>query len=605
MQGDKLVKTSNFKNRKAISTIVGTFFFVVIMVGAFTAFILMMQTNSNFLNTQLDTTQNEIQKIQGQFTIAAAYDSGIGNRLCVSVKNSGSTPLEIADLFIVNKTNNVVRQFDIDFRDAFVPASSLRQILTNQPITLTSATGPGTSYDIKVVSTSGIVQTTELKVFPTSLPDPRFNVTAFAYPVNAASGQNITLGAHVFNRMNTTLLNVQPNGDPSVDPEEAVSLGYPFVTTANITRLDPNESTTFMWEPEFVGGVGSRLDFLVRVKAQVEGCTTSSYIFNEDSTIVKIVPGVRRQILASPETFISFPNPFGDSSSTETGYFSIVVQNPTDHAFIVNQVSIQLINPNNEDLVGSVTGVTPATGWTPTGTNLIFWTNTASPVLVKANDIEEWIVSVEPTNPSSDAPVNSIIYNTYSSFGQFGKGPFTTGVSADNTAIVNTYAKTSFSGTTPLFAIKDVPSGTVGYRLNFTIDNRGNAVNAADSLVTAGAFMLINVPPGIRDLINVTDGGGDGEVLVEEDGLSVGLQIKPILEFDDGSVLIPIRISTDLAELTSRTYSVRMTMPSISVPAFYTFTIVANGTTGTGAVIGPAAEVVIQVCPTSGTDLCP
>src|SRR3990167_5477286 len=114
MQGDNLVKIFNFKSRKAISTIIGTFFFVIVMVGAFTAFILMMQTNSNFLNTQLGATQSEIEKIQGQFTIAAAYDSEIGNRLCVSVKNAGSTPLEIADLFIVNKTNNVVRQFDID-----------------------------------------------------------------------------------------------------------------------------------------------------------------------------------------------------------------------------------------------------------------------------------------------------------------------------------------------------------------------------------------------------------------------------------------------------------------------------------------------------------
>src|SRR3989338_7588980 len=337
MQGDKLVKTSNFKNRKAISTIVGTFFFVVIMVGAFTAFILMMQTNSNFLNTQLDTTQNEIQKIQGQFTIAAAYDATrTSKRLCVSVKNSGSTPLEIADLFIVNKTNNEVRQFDIDFRDAFVPVSSIRKILDNQPITLTAGTS-GRSYDIKVVSTSGVTQTTELKVFPTAGQDPRLNVTGFVYPSNAASGQNVTIGMFVFNKMNTTLLNVQPNGDPIADPVEAVSLGYPLVTRGNITRLDPNEHAVFMWEPEFIGGVGSKITFLVRAKALVEGCTTSSYIFNDSSTTgregspqIKVVPGVRRQILASPETFISFPHPFGDANLGDTGVFSIVVQNPTD-----------------------------------------------------------------------------------------------------------------------------------------------------------------------------------------------------------------------------------------------------------------------------------
>ena len=47
MQGDKLMKPCNFKNRKAISTVIGTFFFVIVMAGAFTAFILMMQTNSN------------------------------------------------------------------------------------------------------------------------------------------------------------------------------------------------------------------------------------------------------------------------------------------------------------------------------------------------------------------------------------------------------------------------------------------------------------------------------------------------------------------------------------------------------------------------------
>src|SRR3989344_1960007 len=311
------MKTFNFKSRNAVSTIIGTFFFVIIMAGAFTAFIIMMQTNSNFLNIQLGATQNEIQKIQGQFTVTSAYDSGIGNRLCISVKNSGSTPLEIADLFIENKTNNVVRQFDIDFRDAFVPASSIRQILTNQPIALTS----GITYDIKVVSTSGITQTTELKVFSSSSQDPRLNVTAFVEPVNAASGQNVTIGMHVYNRANTTLINVQPtNGRPSVDPSESV-IGFPLLTNLTISRLDPNENVLFMWDPEIIGGDGSRLTFTLSAKALVEGCTSSSFITSaQDSPILKIVPGVRRQILASPETFISFPSPFGKSSNS--GIFS-------------------------------------------------------------------------------------------------------------------------------------------------------------------------------------------------------------------------------------------------------------------------------------------
>jgi len=576
----------------AISTIIGSFFFIVIMVGAFGAFILMMQTNSEFLNTQLGTSQNEIEKIQGQFTIAAAYDSEIGNRLCVSVKNAGSTPLEITDLFIVNKTNNAVRLFDIDFRDAFVPVSSLHNILDNQPITLTAEVPGGTIYDIKVVSTSGIVKTTELKVFSDSSPDPRFDVTAFAYPANAASGQNVTIGMHVYNRANTTLINVQPEeGYPTVDPAEAVSEGFPLTTPAIVTRLDPNEDALFSWEPEFVGGIGSRLDFTVRAKAQVEGCTTSSFIFNEDSALVKVVPGVKKQILASPESFISFPNPFGDVSGTTTGIFSLVILNPTDQPFKVNQVSIQLVNPNDDDLVFSVTGAEPTTGWTNPGKNVIIWTNIASPVTVKANDIEEFIVRARPTGSAGTTPVTSIIYNIYSTFGQFGKGPFTHGVSDVITALVNTYAKTSFSGTTETFAIKDVPSGTEGQRFNFAISNTGSQV------VSSGAYMLINIPPGLRDITDVS-------TTPNTDGLSLGLAVHDLIEFDDGSSQKPIELTSDLAAGTSRTYSLTATMPSVSVPAFYTFTVVANGTTGNSVIIGPFAEIVVQVCPLP-TGVCP
>ena len=353
------MKTCNFKNRSAISTIIGTFFFIIVMVGAFTAFILMMQTNINFLSTQLDTSQNEIQKIQGLFTVAAAYYSGVDSKLCVSIKNGGSTPLEIADVLIVNKTNNEVRQFDIDFRDAFVPPNSIRNILENQSITLTSGSN-GRVYDIKVVSTSGIMQTTELKVFSSSPLDPRLNVTAFVSPISSPSGQNVTIWMHVHNISNTTLINVQPNGDPLVEPSGSVSEGFSFRTTANVTRLDPNEDVLFLWEPEFVGGVGSHINFTVRVKAKVEGCTsTDSFILNEDFTQVKVVPGVKKQILASPQMFISFPSPFGQTAAANSNQavFSIVVQNPTDRPFSVSRLGIQFVNARDEGLRDGLLGI--------------------------------------------------------------------------------------------------------------------------------------------------------------------------------------------------------------------------------------------------------
>ena len=552
------------------------------MVGAFTAFILMMQTNSGFLNTQLDTTQNEIQKIQGQFTIGAAYDSTIGNRLCVSVKNRGSTPLEMADLFIENQTDHNAKQFDIDYRDAFIPPSSTKQIVANLPITLK----PGT-HTIKAVSTSGIAQTTELKVFSSSSLDPRLNVTSFVYPVNAASGVNVTLGMHVYNRSNTTLINVQPNSDPSVIPAEAVSNGYPLMTTPRvIPRLDPNEDALFLWDPEFVGGVGSKLNFTFSAKALVEGCTTSSFIKNNSSAILKVIPGVKRQILASPEIFIAFPSPFGQASGT--GIFAVVVQNPTNKAFTVSQVALQILNPNSQDVIktSGVTGVTPTIADWSQATDVATWKGTA--IRIPSLDSREFIVRVNPKTSLTTAPINSVIFNVYSSYGQFGKGPFTFGISGTNTGVVSVYAKTSSTATSPKYEISDLVSGTTLQKFYFTIANNGSAV--VDSSASARPYLLINIPPGIRD---VADNPSD---------TSSGLTPHDLVEFDDGSSQKAIEITSSLGTAEARTYSMTATLPTITVPAHYIFTLTANGTSAS-SLLGPQAEIDVQVCPPTGSSI--
>ena len=578
------------------------------MAGAFTAFILMMQTNSSFLNTQLDTTQNEIQKIQGQFTIGAAYDKATGNKLCVSVINSGSTPLEMADLFIENKTDHNAKQFDIDYRDAFVPPSSIKQILANLPITLTSGTS-GTVYNIKAVSTSGIVQTTELKVFPNSgsQNDPRLNVTSFVYPVSSASGQNVTVGMLVYNRSNTTMINVQPNGEPIETPDLSVSNGYHLLTGTNITRLDPNEGGLFMWDPEFVGGVGSTIDFNVRAKALVEGCTSSSYIFSSQVTHLKVVPGVKKQILASPETFGSFPSPFGQTAASNNNHaiFAVVVQNPTEKPFTVSQVAIAIINPNDEDALrtNGITGVAPTgtTGWSQTK-DVLTWKG-SSPITINPFDSREFIVRAQPSSGlSKDAPINTLIYNVYSSYGQFGNGPFTFGAITSNTAAVNVYATRSFSTAGPIFALSDIQSGTTCQKLHFVIANNGStSVDYTAGPPVVAPYLLINIPPGIRDVddrdgsINDCSAGGSE--------ISAGLSPHALVQFDDGSSQKAVELTSALAVQTARVYTMTITVPTISVPAHYIFTLTANGTAGT-ALLGPQSQIDLQVCPTSGTTLC-
>ena len=164
---------ANFRLRKkrSISTIVGTFIFIALMLSAFGAFVVMMQLQSDLLDTQLEISKKEIDKLREEFSISPNYDSNNSNRLYVNVTNVGSIHAEIADLLIVNKslTTKDATRYAISYNDAFVPLSSTIDILKNQPLYMATGT-----YDIKVVSALGTVKTSELTVVVGgSSPDPR------------------------------------------------------------------------------------------------------------------------------------------------------------------------------------------------------------------------------------------------------------------------------------------------------------------------------------------------------------------------------------------------------------------------------------------------
>ncbi|MGI0081901.1 MAG: hypothetical protein ACREAG_01165, partial [Nitrosopumilaceae archaeon] len=91
------------KERKSVSTVVGGFFFLVLMVGAFTAILTAIQFQSDLVTLQRAISDQEILKTQEKFSIAAFINGSNNNKLSVQVQNRGSIPIEISDLFIVNK----------------------------------------------------------------------------------------------------------------------------------------------------------------------------------------------------------------------------------------------------------------------------------------------------------------------------------------------------------------------------------------------------------------------------------------------------------------------------------------------------------------------
>ena len=590
--------------RSSVATIVGTFFFLVVMIGGFAALIVAFELNSDLLESQFKISEQETQKVQEDFTIAAAYTSSetaLDRRLCVTIKNIGAVPLEIPDLFIANATDPdaSVDLVEISYKDSFVPMGSQKDILESQSITVEDAIH---TLDIKAVTTSGIAKTTELEVFTedSDANDPRLNMTLWMTPVNSASGQNITLVMHVYNRANTTLLEVQPNGDPDVTPSGAVE-EFELVTASPVARLDPNEDALFLWNPEITGGVGSEVTFTTEVRAKVEGCDDSSFIKTNSTAegqfgtpALKIVPGVRSEIFAKPDSLISIPNPFGWSELGE-GVFAITLKNPTDKDVAITQVSIQGIPNKGGDilfLTGSLTAVQPTTGWN-LDTNVIFWEDVADPVVLTGLNVTSFIVKVKPKSLTIATPINTLVFNAYSSYGQFGKGVFMFGITETATPIVNVFMNTTHDAPgTEKFAFPGLISGST-ITFNATIANTGVEQSGSEQTINTNSFLLINIPPGWTNIDNSTS------------GTSSGLLPGTFIEFADGSFQIPVNVTSAIFSGNTRTYTFDATAPSVTATALYTFTLVANGTAsnkdGNVVVLGPIAEIGVQVCPTALT----
>ena len=144
--------------RKAISSIVGGIFFLVLMTSGFTVYYVALDTQSQMLATQQIIADTEVKKIREKFTISVSTDPNDNDRLAIQVKNQGPNTVEIVDVWVVNKTatNEPAKKHEIKYDDALIPAGFSGDILANNPLYMS----PG-EYDIKVVSTLGTIVTEE------------------------------------------------------------------------------------------------------------------------------------------------------------------------------------------------------------------------------------------------------------------------------------------------------------------------------------------------------------------------------------------------------------------------------------------------------------
>ncbi len=149
------VGRSNLKQR-GISTIIGGIIFLVLLTAGFSTFFVAMDVQSDTINVQRTVSNSIIEKTLEDFVIEVTSDDSTGYKLEIQAKNQGPNPVQISNIWIINKSevNEPATSYDVNYDDAFITPGDETQILEKTPIDMRNG-----EHDIKVVSVLGTIVT--------------------------------------------------------------------------------------------------------------------------------------------------------------------------------------------------------------------------------------------------------------------------------------------------------------------------------------------------------------------------------------------------------------------------------------------------------------
>jgi len=594
---------SKLNKKRGISTIVGGIIFLVLLTAGFSAFFVAMDVQSDTIDAQRTISDSLIDKTQEQFAIAVATDETNNNQLGIHVKNQGPNPVEISNIWIINKSeaNQPTKKIEVDYSDAFIAPGYGSSILEHQPLYMLP-----NDYDIKVVSTLGTIEKSELKVGGNNY----LLAEMFAIPPDVRQGENTTIALRVTNVGPTMISGVAPDNlllDDALPPHILVS----NVEAVSISPIDlnPSESTIFSWHTTLkaTATVGIKVKFsnFATGTESVTGFAVTSNMAS-DKIIVRDPQGgsgeeivIRDELFARPDIFMIIPNNFGDAD--QQALWGITVANPTDATMYVSKITVSILfagaNDNQKILdSGCVhTNIAPATDhWDCPNQNQLVWYDTTAPYDVQAippRSAYTFLVTIKPgviVGPTEG--LDSVVLHTaiFTTLGAFGESKWTTSMDDDTSPLVNVYLSTVPEST----ALGDMKGSRLGIPSGSTQTFNINIaeLNTASESIKAGTQLIINIPKDwqlIQPLCPLCYNGFNNPPTVNT--------------FPDSSSQIVGVLSADLLS-GAKTIQFNAIAPTVSCEKMYVMHVLANGITNNNRPLGPIGEIVLQVLPSGA---CP
>lgn len=588
--------------KRGISTIVGGIIFLVLLTAGFSAFLVAMDVQSNSMEAQRTISDTLIDKTQEQFSIAVATDESNNNKLGIQVKNEGPNPVQISNIWIINKSqvNQPTKKIEVNYNDAFIPAGFSAPILENQPLFMLP-----NDYDVKVISSLGTIQKSELKVGGVNY----LQAELYALPADVRLGENATIVLRVTNIGPSPVTNITPGFNPPQIDQPLGWIAANQIVSPLSYDLIPGETAIFTWHARLstLGTVGDKIQFTDSVTGteSATGYIVSSNIAADKIVIRQDEGGggdlivLSQELLARPEIFIISPSTWGKGTTSggdDKGVWGVNVVNPTNAPMKVSKVTITILPPgaNNNDKVFDNT-CQPETIY-PTGIN--YWScPTENQITWKVSPGNE--VTIPPFSPQSflvnveagdtlNVNLESMIVHAsvFTTVGAFGKAGYESSMTGAQDSLVNVYLSKVINSTANVNINStrvNIPEASTQF-FNIVLADMDDA---SGTYIKPGAHLIINVP---KDWDNVS--------LVSYGGF-VKSPPPSVTQWADGSwqIIGTTTPSNNLGNGVNNAATIRFSAdaPFVTGTQMYVMYVLADGATNAGSSIGPLTEILLQV----------
>ena len=584
--------------KRGISSVVGGVFFLVLMVTGFTVYFLAIDSQARMVVTQQLIGDVEIQKIKEKFSIDASIDplSIPPNKLSIQVGNEGNNAVEIADFWIVDKTDPAqpATQYELDYADAHIPVGFSGNILENTVVELDPAV-----YDIKVVSTFGTIVRVE---FDTLGLGQNLEAQLYAIPPDVNNLEDVTIALYVTNVADVDITGVFPILPLSVVPVASIFATAEVPTVP--VDLEPNESTFFTWRYTLVGPFNSQVEFTGQATGSMNGLIVTSNPASDISFIRDPSGGgagedviVEETFLARPKIYMIVPSPFGNDPD-DVGIWGVNIVNPTPNPMEIRKVTITALTsrPQKQDKMFDeqacdIVNIAPIPNrWSCPVQNQLMWKDFTTPVTVAPFDNAPFLVTAEPGQLAGAGDILETILidaNVFTSFGQFGKAEYATSMANDASSIVSVFLTTTPDSIAPSDVIAYVPLVSAGTALTLHAV-LGDSETGGEFKIQDGSRLIINIPL---------------DWTLDPLPPSTANYNSIVVQSTLGQTQIIATLDGDLAS-GGKSLTFTITSECTTFTKFYIMHILADGAvlqdTTELMSLGPIGEAVIQVIPNAG-----